>query len=140
MVFPYVDGLVKNAPDKDKAKKVLDFCCPTRARRSGPTPICARRARRRCRPQCRSRFLPDKDYARAKSVDWGEISGAEGLLDRYLAEVPMKHHGAPARASDAAISFACELSSDLCVAALRSACCRSPSWSRRSSAADGRGW
>src|SRR5260370_36708662 len=25
VVFPYVVGLVKNAPDKDKAKKVLDY-------------------------------------------------------------------------------------------------------------------
>ena len=36
----------------------------------------------------KSKFLPDSDYARAKSVDWGEMENAQkGFVDRYLAEV-----------------------------------------------------
>jgi putative spermidine/putrescine transport system substrate-binding protein len=34
------------------------------------------------------RFLPAKDYERAKSVNWGELSTVQkGFVDRYLAEV-----------------------------------------------------
>ena len=38
--------------------------------------------------QVKSRFLPDSDYARAKSVDWAEMELAQKTFtDRYLAEV-----------------------------------------------------
>jgi putative spermidine/putrescine transport system substrate-binding protein len=34
------------------------------------------------------RFLPARDYERAKSVNWGELSTVQkGFVDRYLAEV-----------------------------------------------------
>ncbi len=34
------------------------------------------------------KFLPAKDYERAKSVDWGQMASAQkGFVDRYLAEV-----------------------------------------------------
>jgi putative spermidine/putrescine transport system substrate-binding protein len=36
----------------------------------------------------KSKFLPDSDYARAKSVDWAKMeSGQKAFTDRYLAEV-----------------------------------------------------
>jgi putative spermidine/putrescine transport system substrate-binding protein len=36
----------------------------------------------------KKKFLPDSDYARAKSVDWGQMESMQkGFVDRYLAEV-----------------------------------------------------
>jgi len=38
--------------------------------------------------EVKAKFLPDSDYARAKSVDWGRLETAQkGFVDRYLAEV-----------------------------------------------------
>jgi putative spermidine/putrescine transport system substrate-binding protein len=39
-------------------------------------------------PDVASKFLPEKEYARAKSVNWGEMSTVQkSVVDRYLAEV-----------------------------------------------------
>ena len=36
----------------------------------------------------KAKFLPDSDYARAKTVDWGQMENVQkGFVDRYLAEV-----------------------------------------------------
>ena len=36
----------------------------------------------------KAKFLPDSDYAHAKSVDWGQMESMQkGFVDRYLAEV-----------------------------------------------------
>ena len=36
----------------------------------------------------KKKFLPDSDYARAASVDWGQMENVQkGFVDRYLAEV-----------------------------------------------------
>src|SRR5580700_3622191 len=42
VVFPYVTSLVKNAPDKDKAKNVLDYFLSDKGQAMWPTPICGR--------------------------------------------------------------------------------------------------
>jgi len=88
VVFPYVVGLVKNAPDKDKAKKVIDYLLSDKGQaiwtnaylhpaRNVPLP-----------DEVSKKFLPASEYARAKSVDWGALSAVQkGFVDRYLAEV-----------------------------------------------------
>jgi putative spermidine/putrescine transport system substrate-binding protein len=88
VVFPYVVSLVKGAPDKAKAEKVFDYLLSDKGQaiwtnaylrpaRSIPLPA-----------EVKSRFLPDSDYARAKSVDWAEMELAQKTFtDRYLAEV-----------------------------------------------------
>jgi putative spermidine/putrescine transport system substrate-binding protein len=88
VVFPYVAGLVKNAPDKEKAKKVLDYLLSDKGQAIW-TNAYLRPARPIDLPETvKSKFLPDSDYARAKSVDWGEMENAQkGFVDRYLAEV-----------------------------------------------------
>ena len=88
MVFPYVVGLVKNAPDKEKAKKVLDYLLSDKGQAIW-TNAYLRPARPIELPESvKSKFLPDSDYARAKRVDWGEMEGVQkGFVDRYLAEV-----------------------------------------------------
>jgi putative spermidine/putrescine transport system substrate-binding protein len=36
----------------------------------------------------KKKFLPDSDYAHAKSVDWAAMENVQkGFVDRYLAEV-----------------------------------------------------
>jgi putative spermidine/putrescine transport system substrate-binding protein len=88
VVFPYVVGLVKNAPDKDKAKKVLDYLLSDKGQA-----IWTNAYLRPARPielpaAVKAKFLPDSDYARAKSVDWGQMENMQkGFVDRYLAEV-----------------------------------------------------
>ncbi len=88
VVFPYVVGLVKNAPDKEKAKKVMDYLLSDKGQAIW-TNAYLRPARKIDLPEAvKSKFLPDSDYARAKSVDWGEMESVQkAFTDRYLAEV-----------------------------------------------------
>jgi putative spermidine/putrescine transport system substrate-binding protein len=88
VVFPYVVGLVKNAPDKDKAKKVIDYLLSDKGQAIW-TNAYLRPARQIELPEAvKKKFLPDADYARAKNVDWGQMEGMQkGFVDRYLAEV-----------------------------------------------------
>ncbi|MGA2566335.1 MAG: extracellular solute-binding protein [Pseudolabrys sp.] len=88
VVFPYVVSLVKNAPDKEKAKKVLDYLLSDKGQA-----IWTNAYLRPARPielpaAVKAKFLPDSDYARAKSVDWAKLESVQkGFTDRYLAEV-----------------------------------------------------
>ena len=87
VVFPYVVSLVKNAPDKDKAKKVLDYLLSDKGQA-----IWTNAYLRPARPielpaDVKAKFLPDADYARAKSVDWAKMESVQkAFTDRYLAE------------------------------------------------------
>ena len=87
-MFPYVVGLVKNAPDKEKAKKVLDYLLSDKGQAIW-TNAYLRPARPIELPEAvKAKFLPDSDYARAKSVDWGAMENVQkAFVDRYLAEV-----------------------------------------------------
>src|SRR6201996_3195186 len=88
VVFPYVVGLVKNAPDKEKAMKVIDYLLSDKGQA-----IWTNAYLRPARPielpdSVKAKFLPDSDYARAKAVDWGEMENVQkAFVDRYLAEV-----------------------------------------------------
>ncbi len=88
VMFPYVVGLVKNAPDKDKAEKVIDYLLSDKGQAIW-TNAYLRPARQIALPEAvKAKFLPDSDYARAGSVDWGQMETAQkGFVDRYLAEV-----------------------------------------------------
>lgn len=88
VVFPYVVGLVKGGPNKDKAKKVIDYLLSDKGQA-----IWTNAYLRPARPielpaEVKAKFLPDSDYARAKSVDWEKMEQVQkGFTDRYLAEV-----------------------------------------------------
>jgi putative spermidine/putrescine transport system substrate-binding protein len=88
VVFPYVTSLVKNAPDKDKAEKVLDYFLSDKGQAMWANAY-LRPARPIELPQAvKSKFLPDADYARAKSVDWAKMEAVQnGFTERYLTEV-----------------------------------------------------
>lgn len=88
VVFPYVTSLVKSAPDKDKAEKVLDYFLSDKGQA-----IWANAYLRPARPvelpqAVKSKFLPDSEYARAKGVDWAKMESVQNAFTRrYLAEV-----------------------------------------------------
>lgn len=88
VVFPYVVSLVKNAPNKEKAKKVFDYLLSDKGQAIW-TRAYLRPARQIELPaEVKAKFLPDADYARAKSVDWAQMESVQkGFTDRYLAEV-----------------------------------------------------
>jgi putative spermidine/putrescine transport system substrate-binding protein len=87
VVFPYVVSLVKNAPDAEKAKKVIDYFLSDKGQAVW-TNAYLRPARPIELPAAvKAKFLPDADYARAKSVDWAKMEAAQkGFTERYLAE------------------------------------------------------
>jgi len=88
VTFPYVMTLVKNGANKDKAKRVLDFILSDKGqtiwtnaylRPARPVPLPA---------DVEKRFLPARDYERARSVDWGQLATVQkSFVDRYLGEV-----------------------------------------------------
>ena len=88
VVFPYVTSLVKNAPDRAKAEKVLDYFLSDKGQA-----MWANAYLRPARPielpeSIKSKFLPATDYARAKSVDWAKMESVQNAFtERYLAEV-----------------------------------------------------
>jgi putative spermidine/putrescine transport system substrate-binding protein len=88
VVFPYVVGLVKNAPHKEKARKVLDYLLSDKGQAIW-TNAYLRPARSIALPEAvKKKFLSDSDYARAVSVDWGLMENVQkAFVDRYLAEV-----------------------------------------------------
>jgi putative spermidine/putrescine transport system substrate-binding protein len=83
-----VVGLVKGAPDKAKAQKVLDYLLSDKGQA-----IWTNAYQRPARPiplpdAVKAKFLPESDYARAKSVDWAEMESAQkAFTERYLADV-----------------------------------------------------
>jgi putative spermidine/putrescine transport system substrate-binding protein len=88
VVFPYVASLVKNAPDKAKAEKVLDYFLSYKGQSMWANAY-LRPARPIKLPQSlQDKFLPAADYARAKSVDWAQMESVQNAFTaRYLAEV-----------------------------------------------------
>jgi len=88
VVFPYVVGLVKGGPDKAKAEKVLDYLLSDKGqaiwtnaylRPARPVPLS---------DAVKSKFLPESEYARARSVDWAEMEAAQkAFTEPYLADV-----------------------------------------------------
>jgi putative spermidine/putrescine transport system substrate-binding protein len=88
VVFPYVTSLVKNAPDKEKAEKVLDYFLSDKGQAMWANAY-LRPARPIELPQAvKAKFLPDSEYARAKSVDWAKLEAVQnGFTERYLTEV-----------------------------------------------------
>src|SRR5260370_35833450 len=87
VVFPYVIGLVKGAPHKQPAEKVLDYISSDKGqaiwtnaylRPARPIPLPA---------ALKARFLPYSDSSRPTAVYLGErAASAMASADRYLPE------------------------------------------------------
>lgn len=88
IVVPYVMSLVKNSPNPDKGKKILDFIMSDKGQA-----VWANAFLRPIRPSALSKeaaakFLPASDYERAKPIDYAKMAAVQdNFRDRYLKEV-----------------------------------------------------
>lgn len=88
VTVPYVISLVKNAPHGDSGKKVIDYVLSDKGQA-----IWANAYLRPVRPEAMSseakkRFLPDSDYARARTVNYQEMADVQKAFSaRYLSEI-----------------------------------------------------
>jgi len=88
IMVPYVMSLVKNGPNPENGKKVLDFIMSDKGQavwanaylkpvRAGAMP-----------KDVAAKFLPDSEYKRAKPVDYGKMATVQdGFSKRYQDEV-----------------------------------------------------
>jgi len=86
--FPYVMTLVKGAPHRQTAQKVLDYLLSDKGQLFWSTAY-LRPALPVAMPQdIADKFLPASEYARARAVDWGAAQAVQKTFtDRYLREV-----------------------------------------------------
>ncbi len=88
LVFPYVMGLVKDGPNAENGKKVLDFVLSDESQTMWGNAYLRPVFPERLSSEARSRFLPDSDYSRAKPVDLKRLAAAQPkIIERYRAEV-----------------------------------------------------
>ncbi|KAB8309547.1 extracellular solute-binding protein [Erwinia endophytica] len=88
ITVPYVISLVKNAPHADNGKKVIDYVLSDKGQAIWanaylrPVRLSAMSA------EAKQGFLPDSDYARAKTVDYQQMADAQKAFSaRYLSEM-----------------------------------------------------
>lgn len=85
VVVPYVMSLVKNSPNPDKGRKILDFVLSDKGQS-----VWANAFLRPVRPDAmpeavKAKFLPASEYARAKPVDYKKMAEVQGdFQKRYL--------------------------------------------------------
>lgn len=88
VVVPYVMSLVKNGPNPDNGKRILDFILSDEGQAIW-TNAFLKPARPVALPaEVQAKFLPDSEYARATPLDYAKMEQAQkGFSDRYLSEV-----------------------------------------------------
>ncbi len=85
VVVPYVMSLVKNSPNPEKGRKILDFVLSDKGQA-----VWANAYLRPVRPdampeEVKAKFLPASEYARAKPVDYKKMAEVQGdFQKRYL--------------------------------------------------------
>ena len=88
VVFPYVVGLIKNAPHRAQAERVLDYLLSERGQL-----LFGNAYLRPARPvqlptEISAKFLPARDYRRAVAIDWEQVARVEKIfVDLYLAQI-----------------------------------------------------
>lgn len=88
VVLPYVMGLVKNGPNPENGKKVLDFVLSDESQAMWGNAYLRPVFADKLSAEAKAKFLPDADYARAKAVDLKKLAAAQKqIVDRYRAEV-----------------------------------------------------
>ncbi len=88
VVVPYVISLTKNAPNADKAKKVLDFVLSDKGQALWANAYLKPARDVKLPAEIASKFLPESEYARATPIDYAKMEQVQkGFSDRYLAEV-----------------------------------------------------
>jgi putative spermidine/putrescine transport system substrate-binding protein len=88
VVVPYVMALVKNGPNPDNGKKVLDFTLSDEGQRLWANAYMRPVRAEAMTPDVAAKFLPASEYARAKAVDLKAMANAQkAVQERYQREV-----------------------------------------------------
>jgi len=88
LVFPYVMALVKDGPNPDNGKKVLDYVLSDASQKMWGDAYLRPVFADKMSAEAQSRFLPAADYARATAVDLKKLAAAQKtIIDRYKGEV-----------------------------------------------------
>ena len=85
---PYVVSLVRNAPHRQNAERIIDYLLSDKGQAFWASAY-LRPVRAVPMPKNVSiRFLPEQDYARAHTLDYGAMAAAQKhFTDRYLTEI-----------------------------------------------------
>ncbi|PWC40340.1 ABC transporter substrate-binding protein [Azospirillum sp. TSO22-1] len=85
---PYVMSLVKNGPNPDNGRKVLDYVLSDKGQALWANAFMRPVRAGAMSAEMAAKFLPDAEYARVKPVDLAKMAAAQkGFMDRYQAEV-----------------------------------------------------
>ncbi|HTY68485.1 MAG TPA: ABC transporter substrate-binding protein [Alphaproteobacteria bacterium] len=88
VVVPYVMALVKNGPDTENGKKVLDFVLSDDGQRVWANAFMRPVRTSAMSAEAAAKFLPAAEYARAKPIDLGAMADAQKMVvERYQREV-----------------------------------------------------
>jgi putative spermidine/putrescine transport system substrate-binding protein len=88
LAVPYVMSLVKDAPHAENGKKVLDFVLSDEGQAIWGNAFLRPVRAAALSSEAKAKFLPESEYARARSVDFAKMAAAQkGFVEHYLAEV-----------------------------------------------------
>ena len=86
--LPYVMGLVKNGPNPEQGKRILDFVLSDEGQRHWANAYLRPVFAKAMSDDMKKRFLPDADYQRAKAIDVQKLADASKAIGtRYQKEV-----------------------------------------------------
>ncbi len=88
VVVPYVMSLVKDGPNADKGKKMLDFIMSDEGQAVWANAFLRPIRASAMSEEAASKFLPAEDYARATPLDYSKMAAVqEAFTKRYLADI-----------------------------------------------------
>jgi len=88
LTVPYVMMLTKGAPHEAEARKVLDFTLSDEGQALWAKAFLRPVRTTALAADVAAKFLPESDYARAHTVDYGHMADVQkSFTDRYQAEV-----------------------------------------------------
>jgi putative spermidine/putrescine transport system substrate-binding protein len=88
VVVPYVMSLVKNGPNADNGKKVLDHIMSDQGQAVWANAFLRPVRAKAISKEAQDKFLPAADYARARTVDYGKMADQQAAFTkRYQEEV-----------------------------------------------------
>ena len=86
--LPYVMGLVKNAPNPEQGKRILDFVLSEEGQRHWANAYLRPVFSSAISEEHKKRFLPEADYQRARAIDVHKLAdAAKAIATRYQKEV-----------------------------------------------------
>jgi len=88
VVVPYVMSLVKNSPNPDTGKKILDFIMSDTGQAVWANAFLRPIRASAMSPEAEAKFLPAKEYERSKPLDYAKMATVQDAFrKRYLEEV-----------------------------------------------------